>query len=103
MPDKDKSAPSSEPTMKGVEKRLTRIEEHLKRQGKEVAQGAWRTIAIFGASIIMVAVGLWIERMVASPVGFMANYAFLLICGFGIMTRALGQYLKIKKSKASLS
>ncbi len=97
MPIRDESTPSEEPTLKDIGERLNTIEKCLKLQRKEAAQAVWRTVAIFGASIIMVAVGLWIERNVCSPVGFMANYAFLVVCGFGIMLWALCHYFKVKR------
>ena len=85
MLSENKRASNREPTLKGTARRLSNIETHLKRQDKQAKREAAFAIGAFGSAIIMVAVGLWIERMVYSPSGFMADYAFLLICGFGIL------------------
>jgi len=89
--------PSKEPNLKDIEERLGGIENKLKQQGAETALGTWRTIAIFGSSIVMVGVSLWIGRTASSPSTFMTEYAFLLVCGFAMMAYALRHYLKIKR------
>jgi fatty acid desaturase len=88
MPGKDKIIPNKEPTLEDIEK-------HLKRQDRQIVRETWLTISIFGGSIIMVAVGLYIGR-VLSPAIFYWQYIFLLVCGFGIMTWALRKSRKIK-------
>lgn len=96
MPIKDESMPSKEPTLKDIQKRLGRIEKCLKSQRKEAAQEALRTIAIFGGSIIMVGVCLWIEKYISSSIYFRVVCVFLFIYGFVVLIWARRQYLKIK-------
>lgn len=82
--------------MSSKELTLEDIEKHLKWQDRQMAQGTWRTVSIFGASIVMVAVGLWIGRTL-SPIVFYWQYVFLGVCGFSIMGWALRKFLKIGK------
>jgi len=97
MPSKDEGTTDKESTLKDIEKRLCRIENCLKSQGKETVLGAWRTIAIFGGSIIIVGVGLWIEKYISSPIYFKIACVFLFIYGFVTVVCARRQYLKIKR------
>lgn len=80
---------SSEPTTKD-------IEEHLKWQDRQMARGSYLTGAAVGASIILVAVSLWIGRTVLSTDAFFWVYIFLIIIGFGFMIWCLYKQRKIK-------
>ncbi len=74
----DEITESNEPTIKD-------IEEHLKKQDKQIARGTYTTGAAVGAAIILVAVSLWIERVTLSQGSFYWHYIFLLVVGFGFM------------------
>ena len=96
MPSKDESATSKEPTLKDIDEKLSGIEKSLKCQRMEAAQGVLRTVAFFGGSIIMVGIGLWVERYASSFICFRVACAFLFVYGFVVMAWALHQYLRIK-------
>ena len=80
---------SNEPTLKD-------IEEHLKRQDRQTKRMIYFAGAAFGASIILVAVSLWIGRVVLSATAFFWQYIFLLTVGFGFMSWCWYKLSKVK-------
>ena len=86
MPSKNESTPSNELTLKD-------IEEHLKWQDRQMAQGAWLTTAIFGSSVIMIAISLQVGKILSLTD---ARYIFLVALGFGVMAWARWKVRKIK-------
>lgn len=75
---------------------LKHIEEHLKRQDRQTKQMIYFAGAAFGASIILVAVSLWIGKVVLSATAFFWQYIFLLAVGFGFMSWFWYKQSKVK-------
>ncbi len=80
---------SNEPTLKD-------IEEHLKRQDKQAGRAIYFAGAVLGASIILVAVSLWVGNFVLSQTAFYWQYISLLLAGFGFMFWCWWKLSKVK-------
>ena len=80
---------SNEPTLKD-------IEEHLKRQDRQTGRAIYFAGASLGASIILVAVSLWIGRFTLSASVFYLQYIFLIVVGFGVMLWCWWKQSKVK-------
>jgi len=89
MSKEDEATESNEITLKD-------IEEHLKQQDRRVKRATYFAGSVFGSSIILVAVSLWIGRTVLSTDAFYWTYIFLLVCGFGFMSWCWYKQRKIK-------
>jgi len=61
---------------------LEAIEEHLKRQDKEIAGSNWVTFAAFSGSVALLGVSLWLGRL--TNVTYI-DIAFLIIFGLAFM------------------
>ena len=84
-----KATGSKEPTLKS-------IEDHLKHQDIQMKKGNYLTGAAVGASIILVAVTLWVGRTVLSTDAFYWTYIFLVAIGFGFMSWCRYKQRKVK-------
>ncbi len=89
MSNEEKSAGDNGPTLKD-------IEEHLKRQDKQTNRMIYFAGAAFGASIILVAISLWIGRIILSTTAFFWEYIYLVAIGFGFMSWCWYKQRKIK-------
>jgi len=73
---------------------LEEIEEHLKRQDKEIQASHMVTLASFGVVVALVGVSAWLARI---PDINMWDYAFFIILGLAVMFIALWWVLRIAK------
>ncbi len=75
---------------------LEAIEEHLKRQDKEIAKSHVVTFAFFGATVALVAFSAWLARI---PDITIRDYAFPIILGLAAMGIALYWVSRIDRIK----
>jgi hypothetical protein len=75
---------------------LEAIEEHLKRQDKEIAKSHMVTFASFGAAVALVGVSAWLARI---PNITIRDYAFFIILGLAAMGIALCWVSRIDRIK----
>ncbi|MBM4446548.1 MAG: hypothetical protein FJ023_04240 [Chloroflexi bacterium] len=61
---------------------LEAIEEHLKRQDKEIEKSHMVTFSFFGAAVALVGVSAWLARV---PNITICDYAFFIILGLAVM------------------
>jgi hypothetical protein len=65
---------------------LEAIEEHLKRQDKEIQASHLLTFTSFGVAVALVGVSVWLARI---PDITVWDYAFFIILGLAVMGIAL--------------
>lgn len=90
MSDKDEDTTSKEPTLRDIDKRLTSIEKHLKRQGEQAKREAAFAVSAFGASVGLIGITLRVTN------ADLAMSALLMAWGFGIVTWAWCRFRKTK-------